>query len=141
MPIFFALLLATHHSCNALPCVTTSAQDTMKDMPTAEHAVDHHPTTQDGRVVEAVEVADFRSKHAAGNDEVKLRNLQVSPSGISQLLGYRFHLGNAQWRVRWHGDENEVESWEVWSVLDTEELRQHATILRSEALRAGTSKK
>jgi len=51
-------------------------------------------------------------------------------SAIEAVLEYRVHLGNEQWRVRWAGAREE-ESWELLSVIDTEELRDSAVRLRA----------
>ena len=50
-----------------------------------------------------------------------------SAAGIEAVLEYRVFKGNEQWRVRW---EEQAESWEMWPVLDTDALRNHAEALR-----------
>uniref|UniRef100_A0A7S3ASJ2 Chromo domain-containing protein n=1 Tax=Haptolina ericina TaxID=156174 RepID=A0A7S3ASJ2_9EUKA len=62
----------------------------------------------------------------------------VSASGIDQLLEFRTHLGNEQWRVRWLVDGEESCSWEVWRVIDTVTLRRRADILKQEATQVQT---
>jgi len=61
---------------------------------------------------------------------------ESSAAGISKILAYRFFLGNEQWRVRWSvGDTEEAheETWEVWGVLDTDQLRREAEQVRASA--------
>jgi len=57
----------------------------------------------------------------------------ASAIGIEMLVGYRFHLGNEQWRVRWAGEGEGADTWEVWRVIDTPELRRDAERLRADA--------
>ena len=65
--------------------------------------------------------------------------VETSPSGIEAVLGYRVHLGNEQWQVRWKGDAGEegASSWETWRVLDAEPLRRRAEELRKSYERGG----
>ena len=45
-------------------------------------------------------------------------------SHVDTVLGYRQHMGNEQWRVRWSGACAEGDTWETWRVLDTPGLAQ-----------------
>ena len=58
---------------------------------------------------------------------------EASAIGIEALLEYRVWLGNEQWRVRWRGEGDEADTWEMWRVLDTEALRRRAESLRAAA--------
>lgn len=60
---------------------------------------------------------------------------EVSASGILALVGYRVFKGNPQWRVRWSASEDsgeEEESWEMFAVLDTEDLKRQAVVLQQD---------
>ena len=59
---------------------------------------------------------------------------ELSAIGIEELLDYRVLRGNAQWRVRWRGYGAEADTWEVWSVLDTDALRRRAEALAHECM-------
>ena len=54
---------------------------------------------------------------------------------ILEVLGYRRHLGNEQWRVRWagHADSAPCETWERWDVLGNASLSRTADEMRTRA--------
>eukprot|EP00316_Scyphosphaera_apsteinii_P015627 CAMPEP_0119323098 /NCGR_PEP_ID=MMETSP1333-20130426/59999_1 /TAXON_ID=418940 /ORGANISM="Scyphosphaera apsteinii, Strain RCC1455" /LENGTH=393 /DNA_ID=CAMNT_0007330475 /DNA_START=143 /DNA_END=1324 /DNA_ORIENTATION=+ len=73
-------------------------------------------------VVEETKAAEALQQTIEGVDT------QSSDAGIVAVLGYRFFLGNEQWRVRWANSDEET--WEVLRVLDTDALRSEASRLR-----------
>ena len=66
----------------------------------------------------------------AGASEAVEAAATGSVAGIEDVLGYRTFKGNEQWRVRWVGYGEQGDSWESLSVLDTEDLRRKATLLK-----------
>ena len=70
---------------------------------------------------------------AEGGEELELDAAASAASPIDAVLEYRVHLGNEQWRVRWRGEGDEADTWEMWRVLDTEALRRRAESLRAAA--------
>ena len=56
-----------------------------------------------------------------------------SATAIAALVAYRVFKGNAQWRVRWRGYGAEGDTWESIHVLNTEELRKQAQLLKEQS--------
>lgn len=77
--------------------------------------------------------AESTSDTVEAEAESTTEAVKVSVAGIEELVDYRFHLGNDQWRVRWKGEGPASDTWETWNVLDTESLQEHADLLREKA--------
>ena len=83
-----------------------------------------------GRIAPSHAQDEEASSAAAATDTT------ASATGIVQVLGYRVHLRNEQWQVRWATEEPGAgaassspvveTSWECYAVLDTELLRKDA---------------
>ncbi len=59
--------------------------------------------------------------------------LKSSGRRVGEVIEYRDFKGLEQWRVRWEGRGAEDDSWEVMSVLDSDEARARAAELRDRA--------
>eukprot|EP00966_Prymnesium_polylepis_P220942 5110584-Prymnesium_polylepis.1 len=94
----------------------------------------------EGSAPEEDERATGNPTAAVGREQAPTEGADEQQGGaaarITALLGFRIFLGNEQWRVRWaaasdsHAAEEPEESWEVYSVLQTEPLRREAIRLR-----------
>ena len=67
------------------------------------------------------------AKAASEETVTSTSSSESSAAGIVEVLEHRVFMKKEQWRVKWQTGE---ESWEIMSVLDTDELRRRAEELR-----------
>ena len=72
--------------------------------------------------------------HAAVAPAEAAADTPEAEAAILEVLGYRWYLGNEQWRVRWAGGDAksaQCESWERWECLTSSSLQRAAIEMRA----------
>lgn len=114
---------------NSIPDLPLALRLTSVGVPMVEKAAAEKAAAENAVAEKALAEKAVAETEAAEN--VAAAASAESAMGIEQVLGYRLHMGNEQWRVRWSGTGVESDTEETWRVLDTPGLRERAQALKS----------